>query len=161
ATGITWKRQVKSNTTDTLPGVYCLRTSQDSWDEATLWKTYTMLTDLEAVFRSFKTELGLRPVFHQKADRVTGHLFISVLAYHLVHTVRYPLKRSGISMSWASLRKQLSGQCRITVAMKQSNGDVVHIRKSTKPELRQKIIYEALGLKAHPGKIVKTIIEAK
>jgi transposase len=47
-----------------------------------------MLTNLEAVFRSLKSELGMRPVHHQLADRVSGHLFITVLAYHLVHTIR-------------------------------------------------------------------------
>ncbi len=62
---------------DCYPGVYCLRTNQTDWDETTLWKTYTMLTDLEAVFRSLKSELGLRPIYHQIADRVSGHLFIT------------------------------------------------------------------------------------
>lgn len=47
-----------------------------------------MLTHLEAVFRSLKSELGLRPVYHQNTDRVRAHLFITVLAYHLVHTLR-------------------------------------------------------------------------
>lgn len=59
-----------------------------------------MLTDLEAVFRSLKSELGLRPVFHHKKDRVRGHLFISVLAYHIVHTMRFALKASEIHLSW-------------------------------------------------------------
>ncbi len=55
-------------------------------DEAVLWRTYTMLMDLEHVFLSLKSELGMRPVFHQVTKRVTGHLLISVLAYHLVHS---------------------------------------------------------------------------
>ena len=58
------------------PGVYCLRSSHKDWDEERLWRTYTMLTDLEAVFRSLKSELGMRPVYHQKTHRVEGHLFI-------------------------------------------------------------------------------------
>jgi hypothetical protein len=45
---------------------YELSTNLDDWDEATLWQTYALLTDLEAVFRSLKTELGLRPIYHQK-----------------------------------------------------------------------------------------------
>jgi hypothetical protein len=57
ASKITWQQQPAPDTTDTYPGVYCLRTSQTDWDEATLWNTYTMLTDLEAVFRSLKSEL--------------------------------------------------------------------------------------------------------
>ena len=70
ATAIKWTRQKPIE--DTLPGVYCLRTNQTEWEDATLWRTYTMLTDLEAVFRSLKSELGLRPVFHQKTHRVSG-----------------------------------------------------------------------------------------
>ena len=51
----------------THPGVYCLRSSETDWDEATLWRTYVTLTDLEAVFRSLKSELGLRPIYHHQA----------------------------------------------------------------------------------------------
>jgi hypothetical protein len=53
--------------------VYCLRSNETTWDAPTLWRTYMMLTDLEAVFRSLKSELGLRPVFHHKEDRAEGH----------------------------------------------------------------------------------------
>ncbi len=70
ATAIRWNR--KTAIEDTLPGVYCLRTNQTQWDEATLWRTYAMLTDLEAVLRSLNSELGLRPVFHHNTDRVSG-----------------------------------------------------------------------------------------
>ncbi|MGC1952187.1 MAG: transposase, partial [Gammaproteobacteria bacterium] len=59
ATALRWARNKTLD--DTLPGIYCLRTNQDSWDEPTLWHTDTMLTDLEAVFRSVKSGLGLRP----------------------------------------------------------------------------------------------------
>ena len=117
------KRKESSNSTDSHPGVYCLRTNQDTWDESTLWRTYTMLTDLEAVFRSLKSELGLRPVFHQKTKRVSGHLFITLLAYHLIHTIRCQLKTNNIHSSWSDLRKQLKGQDRVTVSMKCRNGD--------------------------------------
>jgi len=155
AVKITWKRQVAPDTKDSLPGVYCLRTSHMELDEATLWHTYTMLTDLEAVFRSLKSELGMRPVFHQITKRVTGHLFISVLAYHLVHSIRYQLKKTGDTSSWSDLRKQLAGQNRVTISMQCKNNDVIHIRKSTRPEPRQQKIYSALGIGFHPGKTIK------
>lgn len=161
ASRVSWEHTPKTGTTDTLPGVYCLRTSHNDWDENKLWHTYTMLTELEAVFRSLKTELGLRPVYHQKTDRVTSHLFITVLAYHLVHTIRYQLNSSDINSSWSDLRKQLEGQTRVTVTLKQKNGNITHIRKSTRPELRQQKIYTALGLPSLPGKTIKTEIEAK
>lgn len=158
ATEITWKQQPKPETTETYPGVYCLRTSQKDWDESTLWNTYTMLTDLESVFRSLKSELGLRPVHHQIARRVSGHLFITVLAYHLVHTIRFRLKQAGIHLSWSSIRNILSTQCRMTATMLCRNGSTVHVRKSSRPETNQQEIYSALDLKHHPGCTVKTTL---
>jgi len=154
------KRKESSDSTDSYPGVYCLRTNQDTWDESTLWRTYTMLADLEAVFRSLKSELGLRPVFHQKTKRVSGHLFITLLAYHLIHTIRCQLKMHDIHSCWSDLRKQLMGQNRVTVSMQCRDGDTVHIRKSTRPEPRQQVIYDSLGLSHYPGRIIKKTVPA-
>ncbi len=158
AVQMSWKREARQKTTDTYPGVYCLRTSQTNWDEATLWKTYTMLTDLEAVFRSLKSELGMRPVYHQIARRVSGHLFITVLAYHLVHMIRLKLRKTGIVISWSSIREILSTQCRITISMQCKNGSSVHVRKSTRPEPQQQEILSALGLQNIPGRQVKSTV---
>ena len=157
ATAIAWTRITPTD--DTYPGVYCLRTNHDTWDESRLWHTYTMLTDLEAVFRSLKSELGLRPIYHHKTDRVSGHLFISVLAYHLVHTIRYQLKACGITLSWEGVRRALRGQDRITVELKRADGATVHVRKSSRAEPRQREIYDALGISSRPGNTEVTIIE--
>jgi transposase len=157
ATALCFKRVTP--TEQTHPGVYCLRTNQDTWDESTLWHTYTMLTDLEAVFRSLKSELGLRPVFHSKTDRVSGHLFICVLAYHLVHTIRFQLKACGIDLSWEGIRRALRGQDRVTVELKRADGAIIHVRKSSRAEPRQREIYDALGIPARPGKTETTVIE--
>jgi transposase len=146
---------------DTLPGVYCLRTNQAQWDEATLWHTYTLLTDLEAVFRSLKSELGLRPIYHHKSARVDGHLFISVLAYHLVHNLRIQLKAQGIHLSWESLRTQLAGQERVTVVLRREDGQIYHIRKATRPEPHQQTLYNALGIPHLPGKTETTLIDPR
>ena len=154
-TAITWQRT--KPIAETLPGVYCLRTNEADWDEATLWRTYTMLTDLEAVFRSLKSELGLRPIFHRKTDRVSAHLFISVLAYHLVHTIRFQLKAADIHLSWEGVRRELAGQDRVTVTLKRADGKTLHIRKATRAEPRQQVIYDALGLSDRPGRTEKTI----
>lgn len=156
ATALHWQRHKSID--DTLPGVYCLRTNQDQWNEATLWRTYTMLTDLEAVFRCLKSELGLRPVYHHNTDRVSGHLFISVLAYHLVHTIRFQLKACNIHLGWEGLRRELAGQDRVTVELKRADGKTLHIRKSTRPEPRQQVIYDALGVSDRPGKTEKAIV---
>ena len=157
ASAIHWKRS--TSTEQTYPGVYCLRTNQDTWNESTLWHTYTMLTDLEAVFRSLKSELGLRPIYHHKTHRVSGHLFISVLAYHLVHTIRHQLKACGITLSWEGVRRALRGQDRVTIELKRADGATVHVRKSSRAEPRQQHIYDALGISSRPGKTETTVIE--
>lgn len=160
AVKVDWKHTHQPDSADENPGVYCLRTNQDL-DEKELWSTYTMLTDLEAVFRSLKSELGLRPNFHQKKDRVLAHIFISLLSYHVVHTIRCQLKKKGINSSWNSLRQQLKGQNRTTITMQSHDNEIIHIRKSTHPEPRQQTIYNALNLPHHPGKAVKKIVKIK
>ena len=158
ATQIRWLRQEKPQTQATHPGVYALRTDLKDWDEETLWRTYTTLTDLEAVFRSLKTELGLRPVFHQKEERVSGHLFISLLAYHFVHVMRTKLKAQGIYFSWETIRQMLGTQQRITIVLPARNGKTFHVRKSTSPEPHQSSLYEAMGIDNKPGGAVKTVV---
>ena len=146
-----WERRAR-RTMITHPGVYCLRTNVEDWDEETLWRTYTALTDVEAVFRSLKSELGLRPIFHQTQKRSDGHLFITVIAYQLVQTIRRRLA------SWASLRRILEGQQRITATFRRKDGRTLHVRKPTRAELRQRAIYQTLGADPVPGGIRKMIV---
>jgi transposase len=150
-TRLAWAKRPVENTMLTAPGVYCLRSNETGWDAQRLWHTYMMLTDLEAVFRSLKSELGLRPVYHHKEERADGHLFITVLAYQCVQLIRRQLEAKGITASWKSLRDILSVQRRVTASFKQKDGRTLHIRKSTTPEPKLKALYEALGLPSLPG----------
>lgn len=138
-------------------GSYCLRSNRNDLDEQTLWNTYIMLTELEAAFRCLKTELGLRPVYHQTTDRVDGHIFITVLAYHILHTIRYQLKQHDINDSWETIRKSLRTHCRITSTMLCDDGRKLHIRKSSQPTPRQLAIYRALQIASIPGKTEKSL----
>jgi transposase len=158
ANAIQWARLNKPHSRASHPGVYCLRTNQNNWDEATLWRTYTMLTDLEAVFRSLKSELGLRPIYHQIEKRVNGHIFITLLAYHVVQTLRTQLKAQDIHDSWQTLRAKMENQQRITVAMKRADGKTIHLRKATRAEPHQEAIYQALGIPMQPGSVQKTVV---
>ena len=155
--GITWKKLPVEGTQLTHPGVYCLRTNELTWDEKTLWQTYTMLTDLEAVFRSLKSELGLRPIYHQKKDHADGHLFITVLAYQAVQILRRKLKAHGVNQSWSSLRKVFAGQHRITATFRQRDSRTLHVRKTTVAEPKLRKLYDALGLCASPGGVKKLV----
>jgi len=158
---IEWTREPQSEQKDLHCGVYCLRTNIPDWSEAQLWSTYIMLTEIEATFRSLKTDLGLRPVYHHKEDRVTGHLFITLLAYHLVHTLRYQLKQQGIHLSWDSIRNLMSTQQRITITLPTDDHKIIHLRITTQAEARQKQLYAALSIKPDPIGKCKTIIDKK
>jgi len=157
AKALTWKKEWVQGTMATHPGVYCLRTNELGWDEEKLWQTYMTLTDIESVFRSLKSELGLRPVFHHKENRVDGHLFMTVLAYQCVQVIRTKLKEAGINDSWATLRQTLKVQQRVTVTMRTQENRMVHVRKSTKAEPNLMRLYTALGIDAAPGGIKKLI----
>jgi transposase len=156
-TGLSWERMPVEGTRMTHPGVYCLRTNELTWDEVTLWRAYTMLTDLEAVFRSLKSELGMRPVYHRKEARADGHLFITVLAYQAVQVIRRKLKNKGINDSWATLRRIFSVQQRVTATFKQKDGRTLHIRKTTVAEPKLTRLYDALGITASPVGIRKMV----
>lgn len=155
---ITWTQRIKPGTAAAHPGVYCLRTTLVELDNATLWRTYSMLTNLESVFRSLKTDLGLRPVFHQIDRRVEGHLFISVLAYHFVHTLRLQLKAKGVDHSWETLRETLATQQRVTATMQRRDGRAVHVRKATRPEPNHQMINQILGHSPNPGGTHRVLI---
>ena len=181
ARAINWRRQLEdcascrslsvNGSMLTHPGVYCLRSNQTDWDEETLWRTYITLTDLEAVFRSLKSELGLRPIYHHKALRTEGHLFITklatagavfyVIAYQLVQVIRRRLRQHGQSESWTLLRRILNGQQRITATFRRADQCALHVRKATVAEPAQREIYQALGISGTPGGIQKTIIEPR
>ncbi|MFA7242069.1 MAG: IS1634 family transposase [Sulfuricellaceae bacterium] len=166
ANEITWSKTIKEGTMAANPGVYCLRTNETRWDEERLWRTYSMLTDLESVFRSLKpvlsevegSELGLRPVFHSKADRADGHLFITVLAYQFVQFLRVGLKVAGINDSWTSLRAVLEVQRRVTASFQTQDGHTLNIRKSSVAEPELMNIYQAIGINAAPGGTKKMVV---
>ena len=158
ATAVRFTRRPLEGSMMTHPGVYCLRTNQTDWDEETLWRTYVTLTDLEAVFRSLKSELGLRPIFHHKPIRAEGHLFLSVIAYQLVQVIRRRLRETGQRASWNTIRRTLEGQQRITATFRRADGRTLHVRKATRAEPPQQAIYDALDLDPAPGATTKTIV---
>ena len=158
AVAVTWTRRPQDGSMATHPGVYCLRSSETDWDEDTLWRTYTTLTDVEAVFRALKSELGLRPIYHHKPRRADGHLFITVIAYQLVQVIRTRLRAHGEHASWTTLRRILEGQQRVTATFRRPDGRTLHVRTATQAEPEQRAIYDALGIDPQPGGVRKTTI---
>ena len=153
-TAITWERKEQTHRN----GFYCLRSNQLDFKEQKLFDIFNMLTDIEEAFRSMKSKLGLRPVYHQKEYRTDGHLFITVLAYHVLHAIRFKLRKQGISSSWATIRKELSTHERISTTIKRDDGKMIHIRKSSRPEPFHIQIYNILNLPHRAGKTIKMIL---
>ena len=162
AVAVRWQRQPATGSMLTHPGVYCLRSNVTDWDEARLWRTYTLLTDIEAVFRALKSELGLRPVYHRTPRRAEGHLFITVIAYQLVQVIRRRLAAHGDAScrtaSWTTLRRSLGARQRVTATVRRKDGRTVHIRKAARPEPGQQAILDALGIRTSPGGTQKEIV---
>lgn len=158
ASAIAWVKNPRAGSMATHPGVYCLRTNETGWDEERLWRTYITLTDLESVFRSLKSELGLRPVYHSKEERADGHLFITVLAYQFVQVLRVQLKAAGIHESWAALREILGVQHRVTSSFERRDERTLNVRKSTVAEPDLMKLYKALEISTTPGGVKKMVV---
>ena len=147
------KRKVKRENRNILTGCYVIETTHRDMDAADILKSYHSLARVESAFRSLKTDLGLRPVYHHKADRCSAHLFISVLAYHLLNTIELALLDSGEHKRWATIRDELSTHMRTTVIMTDKEGAIHHIRVSSSPETHHKKIYDILVVKDPLGKV--------
>ena len=150
--GIAWEFEKKEKAQEKFSGTYFLRTSRTDLNEQEIWHLYVMLTNVEDAFRYLKDELGLRPVFHRIESRVDAHLFITVLAYHLLISIQTQLERHGIYMRWWHVRKLLSSHACVTTSMTNQKGEQIHIRQSSDPEPFHRSIYNALGLSHSPIK---------
>lgn len=148
---ITWK-YLEEQSDQRFSGSYFLRTDRLDLSEKETWSIYIMLTQLEDSFRTLKTDLQMRPVFHQKQARSDAHIFITLLAYHLLHSIRSCLKESGIHFSWRKIRDRMSTHCRVTNRLRTKNGDMLFIRQCSEPEDFHKMIYDALRLPHSPCK---------
>ncbi len=143
-----------------LHGCYVLRTDEQTLNEHELWKLYISLTHAENGFKALKTDLGLRPNPHHKEDRVDGHVFICVLAYHLLRNILWTLEQKGDSRNWESLKQILQTHCYTTILLPTENGQTHRIRKAGQPEECQKSIYRNLDLDWHGLPSTKSVTGA-
>jgi transposase len=152
---ITVGKKVEDDKSDRLLGCYVIETTHKNLTAKEIWKLYMTLTRVEGAFRAMKSELGFRPVHHHNAERTEGHLFISVLAYHLLNVIETEMKKGNDHRQWSTLRVELSTHQRSTIVMTAENGNVHHIRLSGTPESEHKKIYDILGFKDPLKKINK------
>ncbi len=153
ARAVVWKKRAQYDEISKFDGCYVLRTDRLDLTDKEIWETYVMLTRVESAFRSMKSSLGLRPNFHQNGERADAHMFISVLAYHILHTIEYRLRQGGDHRLWATVRAVLSTHQRLTIEYNVKEHKQVqrhHLRLCSNAEPEHKQIYENLGLSNVP-----------
>ena len=144
---LAWHEETgKKAIAEQLDGSYVLKTDRQELSADEIWRTYTLLTRVEAAFRAMKGPLMERPIFHHLQRRTETHIFLCILAYHLLVAIEKKFLDQGTHTSWWSLRQQLSTHQVVTVVLPTSNGHLVKIRKGTTPEPTHRAIYETLGI---------------
>lgn len=145
----TWKRdQDRYEQADMVTGGYVLRTNRKQINGEDIWNLYITLTRVEAGFRALKSHLGLRPIYHQTKDRCRGHIFITVLAYHLLVWIEHRLREQGDHRSWPTIRRLLRTHCYATLQFQSVEGKTYHLRQPGRPDTEQKKIYSLLNINA-------------
>ena len=158
---VTWAENVEKKAVATrLDGGYLLKTDRQDLTDEEIWRTYILLTRVEAAFRAMKSPLCERPIFHRLQHRVQTHIFLCVLAYHLLVSIEKLFLDAGLHTSWATLREELTTHQVVTVVLPASNGDVLKIRRGSTPEPRHKAIYATLHIPSEVMKPVKTWVRA-
>jgi len=127
-------------------GCYILRTNIADWTPEALWQTYIQLTDAEAAFRIQKSELGLRPIWHQRPDRVQAHILVCFLAYVLWKTLEQWQRRAGLGQSPRTLLAELHRIQSADVVLPTTDGRELRLRCVVRPDPAQTVLLDRLGL---------------
>jgi transposase len=146
----------KKTKAERLDGGYLLKTDRQDLGDEEIWRLYILLTRVEDAFRDMKSPLMERPIFHHLENRVQTHIFLCVLAYHLLVAIEKRFLDHGVHTSWATLREQLSTHQVITVVLPATNGQTLRIRKGSTPEAMHREIYRTLQIPHEIMKPVKT-----
>ena len=138
-------------------GVYFLRTSVKNQEETWIWDAYNCIREIENTFRTLKTELDLRPIYHKTDQATMAHLHLGLLAYWIVNTIRYQLKIKGINYNWNEIVRITNTQKLVTTTGK-NDGETVEIRKASEPEPKIIAIYQALKYQFYSIVKIKSVV---
>jgi transposase len=129
-----------------LDGSYVLKTDRVDLSADEAWRIYNLLTRAENAFRCMKSPLAERPIFHQVERRVETHIFLCVLAYHLLVAIEKTLLDQGVHTSWASVRDALETHQVATIVLPTDTGPVLRLRKASTPQPEHRDLYRLLGV---------------
>lgn len=147
---IRWQITLSEDTQEKRFGIYFLRTNVPTLDEKSTWEYYNLIREIETSNRQLKTDLNLRPIYHQKDESADAHLFFGLLAYWIVNTIRYKLKLQGITHYWTELKRILSTQKAITTEGTNALGEHVALRMCSEPTDKAAEIYRLLRYNPTP-----------
>lgn len=148
------KNEARYQLAQKLDGSYLLKTDRTDLSALDLWPIYISLTRAEDAFRKMKSPLAERPIFHHVEHRVETHIFLCLLAYHLLIAIEKTFLDKGIHTSWWTLRERLRTHYICTIVLPTSDGKILRIRRSATPDPGHREIYNTLGI-AH--QIIKPI----
>jgi transposase len=153
AAKIEWKKVEKWRAWAQLSeGSYVLRSNVSGWSDEDLWRAYIQLTDAETAFRIQKSDLSLRPVWHQKEDRVLAHILVCFLAYVLWGFLGQLCQKAGLGNEPRRVLAELSEIRAVDVVLTTKDGRELRTRCITQPTDHQRILLERLGLEL-PGRL--------
>ena len=127
-------------------GAYVLRSNIDDWTDEQLWKAYIQLTQAEAAFRVQKDQLNVRPIWHQRADRVQAHILVCFLAFVLWKTLEMWQSRAGLGNSPRTILEELARIQSHDVVLPTATHGQVRLRCVTRPDTAQSTLLDRLGL---------------
>ena len=127
-------------------GAYLLRTNLPAVDPETLWKSYIQLTEAEAAFRALKSELSIRPIFHQLERRAKAHLLVAFLGYALWVTLKHLLARKRSALSPSRALALLATLVSADIVLPTTDGREIRLRRVTTPSAEQKRLLDELSL---------------
>lgn len=146
-TDISWKR-IKQR--ERPKGEYFLRYTSKAVNENDVWQAYNLTRDVEAVFRILKTDLDIRPIFHQVDNYIEPHIWLGIIAYQVLNYIRRVLGENNINYSWTTIvEKMRSMQSSIVKANNREN-EMIYFQLCTRPSEDQKKIFDALKFKHRP-----------
>jgi len=129
---------------------YLLKTDRCDLSPEEAWNLYMLLARVERAFGDLKGPLSVRPIFHHLAHRTEAHIFLHVLAYHLLVAIEKSLADRGVHTSWETVRDKLKTHQVVTVVLPTTQGSILKIRRATTPEPDHREIYEILGIPEEP-----------
>ena len=151
---ISWTIKVPEKM-DANAGIYFLRTDKPEMDEKTTWSYYNIIREIESTNRQLKTDLNLRPIYHQKDETSDAHLYMGLLSYWIVNTIRYQLKEKGEKSYWTEIVRIMGTQKLVRSKASNALGEIVEMEICTQPTQAAAAIYDKLGFRHYPFRKMK------